>query len=59
MGEVIKVSMMLECPGCGWVISNVERCVAQHDYPCGRCGRHKLSEFLIAETVAESEVKRK
>ena len=35
-----------KCPGCGYLEAQISVDMARFDFPCPRCGKHKLSEFV-------------
>jgi len=45
---VDKVSTR-NCPECGHFVSQVMAEMAAVDFDCPRCGKHKISEFVIYE----------
>lgn len=42
------------CPGCGYEISQTEVDLARLDFPCPRCGKHTLREFLPIQRPEEA-----
>lgn len=35
-----------KCPGCGYLIAQTLVDAARFDFPCPRCGKHKLADFV-------------
>lgn len=39
-----------KCPGCDYLMDQVRLELARLDFPCPRCGKHTLGEFVPDDT---------
>ncbi|MES0340736.1 MAG: hypothetical protein ABUK08_00310 [Candidatus Humimicrobiaceae bacterium] len=54
--EIDRLKSYILCPGCGYQITVTEKTDSLYDYPCPRCHKHKISEFITIRNIIKEAV---
>lgn len=55
MSDITYTSPARHCPGCGYVIAQLELIMLRFDMPCPRCKAHTTNEFERGYFPAQPE----